>query len=98
MQKVLKSEKFHPCKLQILHKLFEDDSDRRLEMAVWFQSQLEEDPDFVSRNMLFSDEANFYVREEVNRQNCRYYSQDNPHIMIDSKQHSCLKVMVWCGL
>ena len=43
MQKVLKSEKFHPHKLQILHKLFENDSDRRLEMAVWFRGQLEED-------------------------------------------------------
>ena len=33
MQKVLKVEKFHPYKLQILHKLYEDDSDRRLEIA-----------------------------------------------------------------
>ena len=52
-------------------QIVEDDSDRRLEMAVWFQGQLEEDPDFVSRNMLFSDEANFYVSGEVNRQNCQ---------------------------
>ena len=68
MQKVLKSEKFHLYNLQILHKLFEDDSDKGLEMAVWFQGQLEEDPDFFSRNMLFSDEANFYISGDVNRQ------------------------------
>ena len=98
MQKVLKAEKFHPYKLQILHKLYEDDSDRGLEMALWFQVQLEEDPDFVRRNMLFSDEANFYVSGEVNRQNCRYYSQDNPHFMLDSKEHSGSKIMVWCSL
>ena len=95
---ILKAEKFHPYKLPILHKLYEDDSDRRLEMAVWFQVQLEEDPDFVRRNILFSDEANFYVSGEVNRQNCRYYSQDNPHFMLDSKEHSGPKIMVWCGL
>ena len=47
MQKVLKAEKFRPYKLQILHKLYEDECDRRLEMAVWFQVQLEEDPDLV---------------------------------------------------
>ena len=98
MQKVLKAEKFHPYKLQILHKLYEDDSDRHLEMAVWFQVQLEEDSDFVRQNMLFSDKANFYVSGEVNRQNCRYYSQDNPHFMLDSKEHSGPKKMVWCGL
>ena len=42
MQKVVKAEKFHPYKLQIRHKLYEDDSDKRLEMAVWFQVKLEE--------------------------------------------------------
>jgi len=83
MQKVLKAEKFHPYKLQILHKLYKDDSDRRLEMAEWFQ-------------VLFSDEANFYVSGEVNRQNCRYYSRDNPHFMLDSKEHNGPKIMV-CG-
>ena len=101
MQKVLKAEKFHSYKLQILHKLYEDDSDRRLEMAVWFQVQLEEDPDFVRRSMLFSDEVNFNVSGEVNRQNCQYYSQDNPHFMLDSKvskEHNGPKIMVWCGL
>ena len=30
-------------------------------------------PDFVS-SILFSDEANFYVTDEVNRQNVRYWS------------------------
>ena len=78
--------------------MYEDDSDRRLEIAVWFQVQLEEDPDFVRQNILLSYEANFYVSGEVNRQNCRYYSQDNPHFMLDSKEHSCPKIMVWCGL
>ena len=27
-----------------------------------------------------------------------YYSQDNPHFILDSKEHSGPKIMVWCGL
>lgn len=32
---ILKEQKFHPHKLQILYPLTEDDPDRRLEMCEW---------------------------------------------------------------
>jgi hypothetical protein len=38
---ILKKEKFHPYKLQILHHLTVDDPNRRLEMCEWFLSQTE---------------------------------------------------------
>ena len=96
--RVLKEEKFHPYKLQLLHHLNEDDPDRRLQMCEWFAEKLNENPRFTEDNMLFSDEAFFYLNGEVNRQNLRYWSQSNPHWMNASKQQGGQKVMVWCGL
>ena len=93
MRDILKQEHFHPYKLLILHKLTEDDPDRRLEMCHW----LLEHP-MLCRDMLFSDEANFYVNGEVNKQNCWYYSQSNPHWTEACREHSSAKIMVWCGL
>ena len=98
MRRIIKAESFHPYKLQQLNKLYEDDPDRRLQMVTWFKDQLVQNPSFVKHDVLFSDEANFFVNGEVNKQNCRYYSRENPHWMDPTKQHSCPKVVVWCGL
>ena len=54
-------------------------------------------PDFVS-SILVSGEANFYVTGEVNRQNVRYWSNTNPHWMLDSIIQGVVKIMVWCGI
>jgi hypothetical protein len=43
---------------------------------------------------LFTEEANFYVNGEVNRQNVRYWSDANPHWMNPSKMQGAGKVMV----
>ena len=98
IQKVLNAEHFHPYKIQILHKLYEDDPDQHLEMAMWFKDQLAEDPEMVHKKICFSDEVNFYLNGEVNRQNCRYYARENPNWMHSTKEHSVANVMVWCGL
>ena len=55
------------------------------------------DPQFTQK-ILFSDEANFYVNGEVNKQNHRYWSDTNPHWMDPSKTVGTTKVMVWCGI
>lgn len=60
----------------------EDDPDLRVEMCHWFLGKLAE---FFS-TFMFSDEANFYVNGEVNRQNVRYWSDSNPHWFTDNKQ------------
>ena len=39
---ILKRQKFHPCKLQILHHLTEDKRDRRIEMCEWLSTKLNE--------------------------------------------------------
>ena len=81
-----------------MHHLTEDDADRRIEMCEWFSKKLDENIHFTEDCVLFSDEALFYVNGEVNRQNVRYWSQQNPHFVDYSKQQGAQKVMVWCGL
>jgi transposase len=98
ISRILKEQRFHPYKLQILHHLTEDDPDRRLEMCEWFSNKLDENDRFTEDCVLFSDEALFYVNGEVNRQNVRYWSQNNPHWVDHSKQQGAQKIMVWCGL
>jgi hypothetical protein len=60
--------------MQMLQYLSEDDPDRRMEFCRWPVNKLEGDANFSS-GTLFTDEANFYVHGEANRQN--YLSDTN---------------------
>jgi hypothetical protein len=57
---------------------------------------LEENPELL-RNLFFSDEAHFYLNGEVNRQDFRYWSDENPHWYAEEPLHSP-KVTVWVGI
>ena len=94
---ILKKAKFHPYKLQLLQHLSEDDPDRRMQMCGWFLEKIEEEADFLS-TVMFSDEANFYVTGEVNKQNLRYWSNENPHWYDPATQQGCDRAVVWCGM
>ncbi|KAL1281045.1 hypothetical protein QQF64_015645 [Cirrhinus molitorella] len=97
LRRILATHKWHPYKLQLLQHLNEDDPDRRTEFAEWAKQKLEQDLQFTQK-ILFSDEANFYVNGEVNKQNHRYWSDTNPHWIDPSKTVGTKKVMVWCGI
>nr|CAD7440950.1 unnamed protein product [Timema bartmani] len=56
--------------------------------SVW----LTEDAELLF-TVMFSDEANFYVSDEVNRQNMRYLSQQNTNWFMDSKQQGTERIM-----
>ena len=95
--RVLKTHKWHPYKLQLQQHLSEDDPDRRLQFCEWAVEQLRQDPNFAM-HMLHSDEANFYVTGEVNKQNLRYWSPDNPTWTDPCKMVGAGKIMVWVGI
>eukprot|EP00079_Xenopus_tropicalis_P034003 XP_017947774.1 PREDICTED: uncharacterized protein LOC105946840 isoform X2 [Xenopus tropicalis] len=84
LRRILATHKWHPYKLQLLQHLNEDDPDRCTEFAEWAKQKLEQDPQFTQK-ILFSNEANFYVNGEVNKQNHRYWSDTNPHWIDPSK-------------
>jgi hypothetical protein len=63
------------------------------------RSQLEalgNDPTLLE-NMFFCDEAHFHCHGGVNRQDFRYWSDENPHWYADEPLHSP-KVTVWVGI
>ena len=46
-------------------------------------------------NIIFSDEASFWLNGFVNKQNMRYWSDSNPHVLHESWLHT-EKITVWC--
>jgi hypothetical protein len=65
-------------------------------MCAWFSDLLDKNARFTKDTVLFSDIS--YVNGEVNKQNMRYWSQDNPHWISPTKQQGAAKVMVWYGM
>jgi hypothetical protein len=65
--------------------------------ACIFLDKINYNTDFL-KGVLFSEEANFYVNGEVNKQCCRYWSRENFHWYIGSKQQGLEKLMVWSSV
>jgi hypothetical protein len=68
-------------------------------MCSWFLEKTEAHPKFL-KGVLFSDEANFYVNGEVNKQNCCYLSQEHPTDMhpVRNKVWSSDSLVQYMGL
>lgn len=95
--RVLKKEKYHPYKIQMVQELNDDDPDRRLQFCEIVTNRCQQDPMFP-KNILFSDEATFTLHGTVNKQNCRYWSKQNPHWMREGHTQYPIKVNVWAGI
>lgn len=95
--KILKENKFHPYKIQLVHELNEDDPDRRLQFCDAISHEIDRDPLFVFKTC-FSDECTFFLNGLVNRHNCRYWCKENPHVFRESHTQFPEKINVWCGI
>ncbi|GFV33829.1 putative DD41D transposase [Trichonephila clavipes] len=49
------------------------------------------------KQILFSDEAHFWLIGYVNKQNCRIWSEANPQVYVETSLH-LEKLTVWCAL
>jgi transposase len=95
--RLLKKNKFHPYKIQLVHELNEDDPDRRLQFCEEIEGLIRAHPLFV-HNIVFSDECCFFVNGAVNKHNCRYWDSENPHIFRESNTQYPEKLNVWAGI
>jgi transposase len=77
---ILKRAKYHPYKIHLVHELNEDDFDRRLQFCEVMMPMISDNDHFVER-IVFSVEARLQLNGVVNRHNCRYWSDSNPHWM-----------------
>lgn len=97
IHRILKSNKYHPYKVRLVHELSEDDFDRRVEYCELMMTKIENDENFIN-NVVFSDEASFMLNGTVNRHNCRYWADDNPHWMREAHTQYPEKINVWAGI
>ena len=85
----------HPYRLRELQALNEDDGDRRLQFCESFMAHYEDFPDFLN-HIIWSDEACFKLNGRVNRHNCVYWSDSNPHEILQ-RELNLPGVTVWGG-
>ena len=71
-------------------------SDRRLQLCETFLSYAEEDPNILD-NIIWSDEASFKLNGKVNRHNCVYWSDSNPHVTMQHELNLA-GLTVWAGI
>ncbi|KAJ8911713.1 hypothetical protein NQ315_013175 [Exocentrus adspersus] len=94
IRRFLKQEKYHPYKVYLVQELLEDDYDRRLQFCEEIMRRFDDNNGF-QRDILFSDDATFYLKGVDNRHNYRFWSQENPHWTCESHTQHPQKVNVW---
>ncbi|CAF4941144.1 unnamed protein product [Rotaria sp. Silwood1] len=96
LQRLMQDLNLKPYKPRLLQALNEDDPDRRLEFCEWILNSTQEDPTLLDR-ILWTDEATFQINGCVNRHNCVYWSDTNPHFIIEQKLN-VPQAIVWGGI
>lgn len=87
--------KMYPYKMQVLFELKETDKPVRYDFALRVLAQIQQTPQWLD-NVLWTDEAHFLLSGGVNTHNCRIWSENHPHTVIQQGLHD-LKVTVWIG-
>jgi len=95
--RILKHLKYKPFKMSIVQELGEGDEDRRLEFCETILEKINANADLI-KHIVFSDESSFSLSGEVNTQNCRYWSDSNPHVLRHGHTQWPQKINVWAGI
>jgi len=72
------------------------DYQQRIQFCEDMLGRLEKNNNQVN-NLWMSNEAHFHLSGFVNKQNFRYWSDVNPHLLHETSFHS-QKVIVWCAI
>ena len=97
VRRYLKRFFYHPYKLHHVQKLNEADRPLRLDFCHWALQCTLIDEAFTDK-IIFSDECLFDDKGNPNRQNCRFWSQTNPHQIVETRYQGGRKLMVWAGV
>lgn len=52
----------------------------------------------ILKNLCFSDKSTFYLSDEVNKHNVRYWSDFNPHVYREGHTQRLQKLNVWASI
>lgn len=81
VQKILKKQKYTPYKTKIIHHLYPGDSERRIAFCNWYLEKTHNNNDF-GRFVIWSDECHISSDGMFNRNNIRYWSDENRHVTL----------------
>lgn len=96
-RKILKKHKYRSYKYNLHQHLYENDSDRRLVYCNWLLRKQVDDNNFLSK-ILFSDETRFTNNGMFNRNNMRYWAQENPRLLRQGRFQDRFGFNVWAGI
>lgn len=96
VNQIIKDIGMKPYRPRLVHALNEDDPDRRIQYCEELLDFFGEDRTNVLR-ILYTDEAKFHLNGRVNRHNCVYYDDENPHAIVEGAMMSP-GVNVWAGI
>ena len=74
----------HKYKIQLTQNLKPDDHERWRQFSGWVLERLAVDNNFA-KQIIFSDEAQFYFGGLVIKQNCQIWENENPQIIQEDK-------------
>jgi len=94
--RMLQELNYRPFRPRLIHALHDGDADRRVEFCEFFLDMVDEDESLLDR-VYWSDEASFKLNGHINRHNCVYWAEENPHVTID-REVNLLGVNVWCAI
>lgn len=86
----------YPYRIQIKHKLTQEDMQKRVRMCQWFCDQIDENPDFLNE-VWFSDEAHFLLSGHVNSKNNIFWGEAPPDHCLQRPLHST-KCTAWVAI
>lgn len=95
--RILHKHKYHAYKYQLHQHLYENDNDIRLQYCNWFLQKHLEDNTFPFK-ILYSDESRFTNLGIFNRNNKRYWSQENLHLMEEGNFQERFGFNCWTGM
>ena len=94
--RILKKLKMRPYIPRVLQSLHDGDQDRRLQFCEIFLNKVNEDITFLEK-IWWSDETTFKLNGHINHHNCVYWSNENPHIILEKDANSP-GVTVWAAI
>lgn len=97
VQTILKKHKMHAYRANLIQHLREGDAERRITFIAWLETKLIENP-FVLNYILWTDESKFTNNGVLNKQNHRYWDDQNPHWTFETNNQTVWGTNVWCGL
>lgn len=93
LRRILKLDlQFHPYKIMMAQELKVADYENRMSLCRQMLNEIR--PAAV---LFSSDEAHFHLNGAVNKQNFRYWAENNPRLICEKPLHSP-KLTVWCAV